>query len=533
MVDDTFKDNTDQYILIWLIDANYKTFKELFDKFFQIKNKFPDKNVLKVKLFSMNEQKLISVDTNGAYQVTDKGWEEFNKEKLAATYNEIIIPNEEQEQIKEIINSWTSFTDLVKQFWKISPFFYDRSCLWWIWINKETRWRMVDEVDLLNCLDDVLENYQTTKGRIKSELLETMKRIGRLNIPDEVPVDTIQFKDKFFNIKTGKITQATPALFCTNPIPWRIGLSENTPTIDKLFKDWVGQEYVQTLYEIIAYCCLPDYPISLIFCLVGSGRNGKTKFQGLLGNFIGSDNLCSTELDTLLDSRFESAKLYRKLLCILGETNFGIIKKTSLLKKLVGQDVIGYEFKNKNPFDALNYAKVVINSNSLPTSDDTSDGFYRRWFIIDFPNQFPEGKDVLKIIPDVEYNNLCRKVINILPGLLEKGAFTNQGSIEERRQKYILSSNPLSIFIKAHCEVAETHEEKFSYFYQAYANYLKNTKKRVVSKKELSKLLSLEGYHTNFVRRSTDGQSVSFTAIHGLQVDNLFLEKQKKDVYVM
>ena len=40
----------------------------------------------------------------------------------------------------------------------------------------------------------------------------------------------------------------------------------NTPTMDKLFEEWVGKEYVQTLYEIISYCCYMDYPIHLIFC---------------------------------------------------------------------------------------------------------------------------------------------------------------------------------------------------------------------------------------------------------------------------
>ena len=185
----------------------------------------------------------------------------------------------------------------------------------------------------------------------------------------------------------------------------------------------------------------------MIICLIGCGRNGKSKFLGLINNFIGKGNICSTELDTLLDSRFESFKLFKKLVCTMGETNFGVISKTSLLKKLTGQDLIGFEYKHKKPFDDYNYAKILISSNSLPPSEDTSEGFYRRWLILDFPNIFPEGKDILNNIPEEEYNNLAKKVTKILPELLNNSKFTNQGTIEERAKRYILASNPLSFFI--------------------------------------------------------------------------------------
>jgi len=31
--------------------------------------------------------------------------------------------------------------------------------------------------------------------------------------------------------------------------------------------------------------------------------------------------------------------------------------------------------------------------------------------IIDFPNNFPEGVDILSTIPEIEYNNLVRKLL--------------------------------------------------------------------------------------------------------------------------
>ena len=132
----------------------------------------------------------------------------------------------------------------------------------------------------------------------------------------------------------------------------------------------------------------------------------------------------------------------------MGETNFSELKRTSLLKKLTGGDLIGFEYKNKNPFEDHNYAKIVIATNTLPITTDKTLGFYRRWQIIDFPNRFSEQKDILADIPDEEYECLALKCISILKELLETHKFTGEGEIEERTKQYEDKSNPLGKFIK-------------------------------------------------------------------------------------
>jgi putative DNA primase/helicase len=218
--------------------------------------------------------------------------------------------------------------------------------------------------------------------------------------------------------------------------------------MDRIFEEWVGKDYVQTLYEILAYCLIPDYPIHRLFCLIGSGMNGKSCFLRLLKKFIGNDNITSTELDTLLNSRFEVTRLYKKLVCIMGETNFSEMSKTSIIKKLTGQDVIGFEYKNKTPFDDCNYAKIIIATNNLPSTTDKTIGFYRRWMIIDFPNQFSEQKDILGDIPEEEFECLTLKCALMLKDLLARRSFTNEGSLEDRMERYEAKSNFLEKFIK-------------------------------------------------------------------------------------
>ena len=149
---------------------------------------------------------------------------------------------------------------------------------------------------------------------------------------------------------------------------------------------------------------------------------------------------------------------------------------------------------------------------------DTSDGFYRRWMTLRFPNQFLEGKDVMDCVPEDEFEALACEVTKILPGIIESGQIFGMGTIEERKQKYILESNPLSIFIKRYCVKDETRFVKYSEIYSYYSKFLKVNKKRVISHKEFSKHLVEEGYEINKTTRNIDG-----VFQHSLFVESLYM----------
>jgi putative DNA primase/helicase len=328
------------------------------------------------------------------------------------------------------------------------PIFYDANGLWWIWVDTEKKWKITDDVDILNAIEKITgEDIITPKSR--TLITNSLKQECRKTIPMPIEPTWIQFKDKIYDIKTGNCFDASPDYFVTNPIPWKLHNNnyEETPIIDKIFTEWVGEKFVRTLYEIVAYCLLPSYPLNRMFCFLGAGMNGKSKFLELLRRFVGAENVCSTELDTLLASRFEVTRLHKKLVCQMGETNFNEMQKTSIIKKLTGGDLMGFEYKNKTPFEDKNYAKIIIATNNLPTTTDKTLGFYRRWLIVDFPNIFSEQKDILEDIPDEEYESLALKCTGILHNLLKNRRFTNEGSVEERMERYEAKADFLQKFL--------------------------------------------------------------------------------------
>jgi P4 family phage/plasmid primase-like protien len=407
---------------------------------------------------------------------------------------------------KQVIKERVSFyRSIAEKFMVYSPFYYDKNKIWWLWDDYKKRWEIVDEVDIMIRFDTFF-NRDTEKSEEKSRILESLRKVGRKNKPKEIPNTWLQFKDKIVDIETGSEMEASPEFFVLNPIPWSLGNSEETPIIDKLFYEWVVKEdfqdetYVDTLYQTVAFTLLPVYAIHRIICLIGDGCNGKTSFTRMLEKFIGKYNATSSDMKILIESRFETAKLYKKLLCVLGEIDIGILNRTSLLKRLTGDDKIGFEIKRKTPFDDYNYAKIFIATNNLPETIDKTGGFYRRWLIIDFPNVFEEGKDVVDDIPNYEYENLARKCVRILKGLLKKGKFLNEGDVKFRKKKYETRSSSINQFVEEYCVKDGESFIIFSEFYEKYKEFLVSRRLRIATKLELSKVLRDAGYEMK-VRR--------------------------------
>jgi len=398
------------------------------------------------------------------------------------------------------------------------PICYDRTRNYWVWSEETKSYRLADKTDILIAVKNATGAKKGVITPAKNMFLQAVEIIGRENQPKEVPKEWIQFRDCVVDINTGEEFDATHEHFWVNPIPHNYGGSEDTPTIDALFDSWLGDRK-EVLYEIIAYSLHRGYPIHRIFALFGSGRNGKGQFMDILGRFMGAGCTCSTTLELIAESRFEAAKLYKKHVAFIGETNFNTLKNTAQLKRLSGEDKIPGEFKQKTPFDFVNYAKVVIATNSIPITYDKSRGFHARWIIIDFPNEFDEGVPVVDTIPEWEYENLGRKCIRILRELLKRGKFTGEGSISDRARKYEEVSNPISKFIKTYCEVGGDLEVPLWKFYEEYDAWQEGERHRKLTKKVVSGWLRDNGYEVEqHKRKNASDEWRSWRIVFGLTI---------------
>jgi len=183
----------------------------------------------------------------------------------------------------------------------------------------------------------------------------------------------------------------------------------------------------------------------------------------------------------------------------MSELDDSTINNTSLLKKLTGnKEPIRAEYKNKGNTTFINYAKIIMSTNVIPDTADKTDGFFRRWLIVDFPNKFESTNgNVLDTLTKEDYEALAHKCINILKELLKKSTFTNLGTIKERKQRYEDKSNPLKRFIAEKCIVSQNVDIPVFEFFDYFSGWLGDNGYRNMTKSKLSRKMKEMGFEVD------------------------------------
>jgi phage/plasmid-associated DNA primase len=152
----------------------------------------------------------------------------------------------------------------------------------------------------------------------------------------------------------------------------------------------------------------------------------------------------------------------------------------------------------------------------MPQITDFSDGHYRREIVVSFPNQFEEGKNAnpnLKheLTTEEELSGLFNVLMSALRNriLKDKRVYVDSKSINERRLKHELTSNPIKAFFDDAVADDSTKNDSVDKeeFYQAYVKFSKFYKLQVLGYQTFCKLLKQEipSYQLREGRKGTGG----------------------------
>ena len=269
----------------------------------------------------------------------------------------------------------------------------------------------------------------------------------------DTPPHLTALKNGILNLKTGKIEGFTPDYFILNALPVKYDEKADCPIIKKFIKEIVHEEDIPVLQEIAGYCLLRDYFIHKAFMFIGEGANGKSTFMELLRAILGNENVSTIPLQTFDTNRFAVSSIYGKLANIYPDLSDKALKRTGLFKMLTGGDTISAEYKFKDFFYFKNYAKLIFSANKVPETSDDTTAFFRRWIIINFPNQFTEDnpktdKNIIKkLTTEEELSGFLNWALKGLRRLPKNNKFNNSKSVEETRARYIRVSNPIQAFV--------------------------------------------------------------------------------------
>jgi len=264
-------------------------------------------------------------------------------------------------------------------------------------------------------------------------------------------INIIPVKNGLLNIKTRKIEDFSYDKKYTLQLPVEYNPDATCPNIDKFMSEVFKPEDVPLAYEIISYCLWRDVPIQKGIMLLGGGRNGKSKYIGLIRHLLGEANISTRTIQDLCYNKFAPATLFGKLANLNADLPEMALKQTGNFKQLTDGDFLTYEKKHQDVNSGFkNYAKLIFAANKLPKTEDITFAFFDRWVIIECPNTFT-GKNrdaniLQKITTPEELSGLLNKCLTTLESLLDRGEFT-PGSTQDIMKEYVRRSDSIRAYV--------------------------------------------------------------------------------------
>jgi putative DNA primase/helicase len=266
--------------------------------------------------------------------------------------------------------------------------------------------------------------------------------------------------------------------------------------------EWAEDGRADALQEYVGYCLhVGAVPIHRALLLVGSGSNGKGTFLYVVRALLGRDNTSSIELQTLANEKDAVADFYGSLANIdddLSARKLG--QGLGMFKKLVAGDRVRARRLYEDGFEFDAVGKHLYAANEVPQVDvaDDDEAFWRRWLLVEFPNEYPPGERESDLRDRLTEPDALSGVLNwAIDGwvrLLDQGHFTGEEQYAQaKRERWQAWGDSVDKFV-SECVEHDPDAENVSTsdVHRVYAAWCRENGERPASQQKLTAKLKNE-----------------------------------------
>ena len=142
-----------------------------------------------------------------------------------------------------------------------------------------------------------------------------------------------------------------------------------------------------------------------VILLIGKGNNGKSSVLDLLSHIFPKNLRCSIKPEKMNEDYFK-AQMAGKVINIIGELEESKPIRADF-KDIVACDTpLTARLPYQEPFEFLPQLGHIFSSNEFPMTKDHTDGFYRRWRVVEFTNKVPPEMRIPRLGQKIAKNEL-------------------------------------------------------------------------------------------------------------------------------
>ncbi len=280
-------------------------------------------------------------------------------------------------------------------------------------------------------------------------------RVDADELWDRPPTDRVNLLNGILDLSTGRFIDHYPKFLSTVQVPVSYDPACTCPAWEEFVKQTFPEDAQELAWEVAAWLMVPDTSIQKAVLVLGEGANGKSTWMTGLMAFLGKRNLANLSLQKLETDRFAASRLVGKLANVCPDLPSQNLQSTGTFKALTGGDPIMGEYKYRDNFEFLPYARLVFSANHAPRSGDASHAFYRRWIVIPFDRTFepheqrPRSEIDAELSDPRELSGLLNRALAVFHKVKREG-FTESESMKEAHEEFRNSTDPFSVWLDRH-----------------------------------------------------------------------------------
>ena len=305
---------------------------------------------------------------------------------------------------------------------------------WWHYQNNH--WDYSSSENVTRAVQEFLEpTGKVTPTRIRDVQFLAKSMLGPFSMKAfNAKTTWIPMANGIYDTQTGELHIHDPKHMLTHIADYEYIPDATCPIWESCLREWLitskgvtCQEWINLVQEYFGYCLIPDTRAQVSMLWNGEGANGKGTSTRVLENLVGKQYTTPIPIENL-HYEYQRAELYGKLVGFVNEPDIKAMQKNgNWFKAIVGGDPISARRPTEKVFSFSPVCRLIITTNKLPSTKDTSMGYYRRLLMIDWRYDVPAEKKDL---------DLDDKLKGELPGIFN-WALAGLRRFHERR-KFII-----------------------------------------------------------------------------------------------